>query len=185
MNNKGIIIGVIIALIAVVIIVACVLNGKPAENVTNTAETSQNENIENVVENVSKNEETGTAGSNIPLKDNLSEAEYQIKVAMQKVFEETYGDEVVDARIYVTKVYTAEDELQNEALKEKKLGPNEVAFEVSYELKIADNVTDTDKFTAGNGVYDKESGWVKEKSSVGILRPDGDSYKVTDLGTGW
>ena len=32
-----------------------------------------------------KTEETGTAGSNIPLKDNAEEAEYQITVAMQKL----------------------------------------------------------------------------------------------------
>ena len=133
----------------------------------------------------SKKDQEGSAGSNMPLKDNLKEAEYQIKVAMQKWIDNAYGSEVVDARINVDKVYTKEDENKNPALKDEKLGANEVAFEVSYELKLADGVTDTIKYTIANGIYDENSGWVKDKSNVGILRPDGDSYKITDFGTGW
>ena len=107
---------------------------------------------------------------------------------MQYLLEETYGDEVVDARIYVQKVYTAEDEQEIEALKQMNLGPDEVAFEVKYELKIAEGVEDKMKFTAATGEYDEESGWVKEKYNLGVLRPNDSGeqkYKITDFGTGW
>ena len=55
---------------------------------------------------------------------------------MQKLLEEAYGDKVNDARIYVEKIYTAEDEQADEALKTYNLGPDEVAFEVKYELGV-------------------------------------------------
>lgn len=132
-----------------------------------------------------KTEETGTAGSNIPLKDNAEEAEYQITVAMQKLLEEAYGDKINDARIYVEKIYTAEDEQADEALKSYNLGPDEVAFEVRYELHPAEG-TDVNELLAATGEYDEESGWVIEKYNLGILRPTDDgSYTITDFGTGW
>lgn len=134
---------------------------------------------------VPKSEQTGTAGSNIPLKDNPEEAEYQIEVAMQKLLEEAYGDKVNDARIYVEKIYTVEDEQANEALKEYNLGPDEVAFEVRYELHPAEG-TDVNELMVANGEYDEESGWVTDKFNIGVLRPTEDgSYTITDFGTGW
>lgn len=138
-------------------------------------------------EAVSKSDEEGTAGSNIPLKDNLEEAEYQIQVAMQHQLEEMYGDKVFDARIYVDKVYTAEDEENEDAVKSMNLGPNEVAFVVRYELKPAPGV-DYNELLIPNGEYDEESEWVKNKTSVGVLRPNegGEpAYKITDFGTGF
>ena len=132
-----------------------------------------------------KSEQTGTAGSNIPLKDNQEEAKYQIEVAMQKLLEESYGDKITDARIYVEKIYTAEDEQADEALKEYNLGPDEVAFEVRYELHPAEGV-DVNEIMAATGEYDEESGWVTEKYNLGVLRPTEDgSYTITDFGTGW
>ncbi len=136
---------------------------------------------------VSGEDKGGYAGINIPLKDNYSEAEYQIKVAMQNLLKDSYGEEVFDARINVEKIYSAEEENEVEALKERNLGPNEVAFEVKYDIKPAQGV-DPNKFTAGTGVFDEESGWVKEKYNLGILRPTGEedpAYKITDFGTGW
>ena len=132
-----------------------------------------------------KSEQTGTAGSSIPLKDDQEEAKYQIEVAMQKLLEESYGDKVTDARIYVEKIYTAEDEQADEALKEYNLGPDEVAFEVRYELHPAEGV-DVNEFMAATGEYDEESGWVVDKYNLGVLRPTEDgSYTITDFGTGW
>lgn len=134
---------------------------------------------------VPKSEQTGTAGSNIPLKDNQEEAEYQITAAMQSLLEEAYGDKINDARIYVEKIYTTEDEQAVEVLKDYNLGPDEVAFEVRYELQPAEG-TDVNELLVANGEYDEESGWVIEKYSVGVLRPAGDgSYTITDFGTGW
>lgn len=134
-----------------------------------------------------KNDEKGTAGSNIPLKDNQEEAEYQIKVAVQELIKEAYGDNVVDARIYVDKVYSSEEEAKEPALKEMNLGPNEVAFEVSMELKPS-STADVNALTAGNGVYDEKTGWVTEVSRLGILvqdEKDNSKYTITNYGTGW
>lgn len=134
---------------------------------------------------VPKSEQTGTAGSNIPLKDNAEEAEYQIEVAMQKLLEEAYGDKITDARIYVEKIYSVEDEQAEETLKSYNLGPDEVAFEVRYELHPAEG-TDVNELTAATGEFDEESGWVTDKFNLGILRPTDDgSYTITDFGTGW
>ena len=129
----------------------------------------------------------GTAGSNIPLKDNAEEAEYQIKVAMQYLLEKAWGDKVNDARIYVEKVYTAEDEQADALLKSLNLGLDEVAFAVRYELHPAESI-DIHEFLAGNGEYDEESGWVKDKTAVGILRPNANgepAYVITEFGTGF
>ena len=134
---------------------------------------------------VPKSEQTGSAGSNIPLKDNAEEAENQITAAMQNLLDEAYGDKIADSRIYVEKIYTVEDEQANDILKSYELGPDEVAFEVRYELQPAEGA-DVNEFLAGNGEFDEESGWVIEKYSVGVLRPTEDgSYTITDFGTGW
>lgn len=166
-------------------LVAC--GNKEVQNNSETSVEVKTNNTESEVVNVPKSEQEGTAGSNIPLKDNLPEAEYQIKVAFQDWLAKSYGDSVVDARIYVEKIYTAEEEQEDEALKEKNLGPNEIAFEVKYELKPAEG-TDINVLTAATGEYDEETGWVKEKYNLGILRPTINEealYRVTDVGTGW
>ncbi|MBQ9603826.1 MAG: copper amine oxidase N-terminal domain-containing protein, partial [Firmicutes bacterium] len=125
--------------------------------------------------------------SDIPLKDNKEEAEYQIKVAMQKLFEEVYGDKVVDARISVDKIYDTKAEQEFETLKEMELGEDEVAFEVTYSLKPAEDATEEDLMllTIPNGEYDEKTGWVTDCSRLGVLTPDGDGYTVTHYGTGW
>ena len=132
--------------------------------------------------------EEGTAGSNIPIKDNADEAKYQIEVAMQYLLEETYGDKVNDGRIYVEKIYTAEDEAEVPVLKDMNLSPDEVAFEVRYELHPAEGV-DVNELLVANGEFDKESGWVIDKYGVGILRPNPNgnepAYVITDFGTGF
>ena len=134
---------------------------------------------------VPKSEQEGSAGSNIPLKDNAEEAEKQIIAAMQDLIKETYGDKVTDSKITVEKIYTAEEEQENEALKSYNLTPDEVAFEVKYELKPAEG-TDVNELMAATGEYDEASGWVKEKFNLGVLRPTDDgSYEITDFGTGW
>ena len=167
----------VLAVVMVIGLVAC--GNSKVEEKPNTEVES------NVSVDVPKNEQIGTAGSNIPLKDNLEEAKYQIEVAMQNLLEESYGAEVYDARIYVEKVYTAEEEQSDELLKSYNLGADEVAFEVKYELKPAEGVEPM-KFTAGTGEYDEETGWVTEKYNVGILRPNpaGEpKYIITDFGT--
>ena len=85
------------------------------------------------------------------------------------------------------KVYTVEEEQADALLKSLNLGLDEVAFEVRYELHPAEGV-DVNEFLAGTGEYDEESGWVKDKTSVGILRPNAagePAYVITDFGTGF
>lgn len=113
------------------------------------------------------------------------ETEYQIQVAMQYLLEEAYGDKVNDARVYVEKIYTAEEEQADELLSSLELGPDEYAFEVKYELHPAEGA-DPIELTAATGDYDEESGWVVEKYNVGVLRPNLDGepdYIITDFGT--
>lgn len=132
--------------------------------------------------------DTGSAGvDTTSLKDDPEEAKYQIEVAMQYQLEQAYGDKINDARIYVEKVYTTEQEQADELLKSYNLGPDEVAFEVKYELHPADGV-DVNSLTAATGQYDEKTGWVIDKYNVGILRPNPDgepAYIVTDFGTGF
>lgn len=105
---------------------------------------------------------------------------------MQNQLKEAYGDKVNDARITVKKIYTADEEKADEMLKTYNLGPNEVAFEVNYELHPAEGV-DARELTAATGDYDEETGWVVEKYNVGILRPNPNgsdpAYVITDFGT--
>ncbi|MBQ9313744.1 MAG: hypothetical protein IJ220_01895 [Clostridia bacterium] len=125
--------------------------------------------------------------NSISLKDNNEEAKYQIELAMKNQIKEMFGNDVVDSKVFIQKIYTPADEQEVEPLKEMNLGKNEVAFEVKYELKPAEGV-DVMSLTAATGEYDEESGWVKEKYNLGILRPNdsGDAkYKITDFGTGW
>lgn len=127
----------------------------------------------------------GTAGSNIPLKDNAEEAEAQITLAMKNMLIENYEDTIDDFRINVEKIYTTEDEQETEVLKDYNLGPDEVAFEVRYDIHPSEGV-DLNNMLAANGEYDEESGWVINKYGLGILRPTEDgSYEITDFGTGW
>lgn len=123
----------------------------------------------------------------VALKDNAAEAEYQIKVAFQDWLAQAYGDDVVDARIYVEKIYNTEEEQSMDVLKEMNLGPDEVAFEVRFELLPAEGA-DILALTVPNGEQDPESGWIKEKFVLGVLRPSTDvenGYVVTNIGTGW
>ena len=190
---KKVILGAL-ALLAVVSLTACGNKNEVEPSSGNiidettpvVTEIEENEEIEETVD-VPKSEQTGTAGSNIPLKDNYAEAEYQIQVALQYKFAEIYGDSVFDARIYVEKIYSVEDEEAVDALKEMNLGMDEVAFEVRYELKPSEGA-DVNLLTVPDGEYDKESGWVKDIKRVGVLRPvdSGDQkYEITDFGTSW
>lgn len=136
-------------------------------------------------EDVPKSEQEGSAGSNIPLKDNQEEAETQITAALQKQFEEAYGDKIDDTKITVQKIYTTEDEQANDVLKQENLGPDEVAFEVKYDLHPAKGA-DYNELLPANGEYDEKTGWVVDKSGVGILvKAEDGSYSIKNFGTGW
>ena len=123
------------------------------------------------------------AGKNMSEED----AKYQIEVAMQYLLEETYGEKVDDARIYVEKIYSADDEAEMELLSDYELGADDYAFEVKYELHPAEGV-DPIELTAATGQLDEESGWIIDKYNVGILRPNeaGEpAYVIDSFGTGF
>ncbi len=156
-------------------------SSEPAE----TAEGSEEEFVD-----VPKDEQYGTAGSRMPLKDNLTEAEKQIKNVLLSMFEEIYGDEITDARIEVEKMYDFTEEQEIEPLREMELGMNDLAFEVRYDLKPAEGA-DINLLSIPNGEYDETSGWVVNNTRIGVLRYDPDAgkgnpkYVITDFGTGW
>ena len=136
---------------------------------------------------IPKSEQIGTAGSNIPLKDNLEEAKAQVLAAVEKYLRDAWAEKIDDLEVTVEKVYSDEEEKADELLKSLELGPNEVAFSVAYKLHPAKGVEDLMQFTAGSGEIDEATGWIINKSNVGILRPDpdGEGYIVTDFGTGF
>ncbi len=136
---------------------------------------------------IPKNEQIGTAGSNIPLKDNLPEAEAQVLATVEKYLRDAWAEKIDDLEVTVEKIYSAEEEEADELLKSLNLGPNEVAFSVIYKLHPAEGVEDLMQFTAATGEIDEASGWIVDKSNIGILRPnpDGKGYIVTDFGTGF
>ena len=110
-----------------------------------------------------------------------------VEAAMETQIDKMFGDKVTEYRIFVEKVYTPEEEQEDELIKSYELGDDEYAFEVKYELKPAEG-EDTMQFTAGTGTVDETTGWIVEKYNVGILRPatEGDApYTITDFGTGF
>lgn len=116
---------------------------------------------------------------------NYYEIEYQIKVALQQLFEDIYGNKVYDARMYIEKIYTKEEEKQNELLKDLNLKEKEYAFELRYELKPASGVNPNELITS-NGVYNEESGWITDIERVGVLRFNQNNipnYQITNFGT--
>lgn len=77
-------------------------------------------------------------------------------------------------------------EEKQEPLKSLKLGEKDVAFDVTYQLQPSEG-TDPKELTIPDGEYDKELGWVKNISRLGVLKyneEDG-SYSIENFGTGW
>ena len=119
------------------------------------------------------------------IKENSSAAKYQIEKALQEYFKGSYEGNITSARFNVTKIYTAQEE-KEEPIQSLKLGKNEVAFEVTYQLQPAEGI-DPNVLTIPNGEYDEKLGWVKNISRLGVLRYDdkNESYSIDNFGTGW
>ena len=71
-------------------------------------------------------------------------------------------------------------------MKSLKIGKNEFAFDVTYQLQPKDGI-DMKELTVLDGEYDEDLGWVKDISRVGVLRYNEkkDSYSIDNFGTGW
>ena len=123
-------------------------------------------------------------------RENIKEvpeaAKYKIERTLQEYFTEVYGDKILNSRFDVTKIYTDKEVEKNKAIKSLKLGKNEIAFEVTFELQPA-NEKDMNSLLLPDGEYDKTLGWVRDKSRVGILRYNNTngSYSIDNFGTGW
>ncbi len=116
---------------------------------------------------------------------NESAAKLQIEKALQNYLNEGLGTKIENSRFNITKIFTPTEAKKKSLLKDYKLGKNDVAFEVTYQLKPAEG-TDYVELTAANGEYSEELGWIINKSGVGILRDNGDgTYKIENFGTGW
>ena len=97
---------------------------------------------------------------------------------------EAYGDKMASAKIYVDKMYKAEDTKNDPTLKDLKLGEKDIAFESTINFEPAEGA-DPIEFTVPNGEYNEETGWVQDASRLGVLRATDDGYEITNLGTGW
>lgn len=120
------------------------------------------------------------------LKNNREEAESEIKIAVENLFKEVYGDKITDSRIYVDMVYSTKDEQENETVKAMNLGSDQVLFHITYDLKPA-NKKDIINLTIPDGEYDEESGWIVNISRFGTLTPNDNNdskYKIINFGTG-
>ena len=119
------------------------------------------------------------------LKEVPSAVKYKIERTLQEYFKETYKDIISNSRFNVTKIYTNE-EAKDELIKSLKLGKNDFAFEVTYQLQPAEGI-DPNELTIPDGEYDENLGWVKNISRVGVLRYNekNNSYSIDNFGTGW
>jgi len=120
------------------------------------------------------------------LRDDPAEAGVVVLQALQKEFEHIYGDDVNDARFDLT-IYDSEAIAEGDVPLDELLMLNDedIPFEVSFELHPAEDA-DINMLTVPDGVYDEESGWIKEMHRLGVARPGADGeYMITNFGTGW
>ena len=110
--------------------------------------------------------------------------ERMITFLLEKHYKNIYGldvEEVVPTHI---KIYTPEEIEEDEALKSHNLNEGDIAFDVTYDLKIRDGFEDMIRFTIPTGEID--GSWVREKSNLGIARNNGEAgYSLDAFGTGW
>ena len=106
-----------------------------------------------------------------------------VKTVLENQFKENYGDELEEVKIVYLKVYTTEEIESMQELKDLNLKTGDLAFEVSYELKIKEGTKDMMKYTAASGEIDGQ--WIKEKANVGVARYNEETkeYTLSDFGT--
>ncbi|MBP5654309.1 MAG: hypothetical protein J6X33_02225 [Clostridiales bacterium] len=149
-----------------------------------TTEASTEETTEATTESVD-DDPMADGKHHLPLKDREDDARYAVEVAMQLYLQETYGDKVADARIYVEKIYSYEDE-QKAHLEDMDI--DKTAFQVTYDLLPAGGTEENiAALLVGNGEYNEKTGWVEGKVGFGILEPnpkgDEPEYIITEMST--
>ena len=105
---------------------------------------------------------------------------------MGYLLEETYGTSIHDARMYVEKIYTYDDEQASPLLSTMNLGMDDIAFDIRCEL-LPEEGMNIDEFLSDGAEYDEESGWITNWLKSGILRPNPEgndpTYVITDFGS--
>ena len=105
------------------------------------------------------------------------------KENVTEYLKKVYGKDVEEVEIVNLKVYSEEERAEMEVLSDYK--PEDIVFSVDYKLKPKDGV-DPIIFTAATGEVDEATGWIINKSNVGVLVKDADGkYTVEDFGTGF
>lgn len=137
-----------------------------------------------------KTNETGTTTSqkddiNVESLSNEEKIEHYIHDILKETYG-PYGEKLEAAKIYVDKMYTADEAAKDETLKTLNLGEKDIAFEASINLQPVEGA-DIFQFTIPDGVYDENTGWVTEIHRLGVLRYNSadKSYSITNYGTGW
>ena len=119
---------------------------------------------------------------NIPLKENLNEADNRVKESVEMFENKLYDGYIENCYVYVLKLYKASDEQEVPALLEKNLGENDIAFEVSISIQPKGDV-DYNQFMEEGSYYVAEDNLVSGISRVGILRYDEkNGISITDFG---
>ena len=120
------------------------------------------------------------------LNSNKEAAKYKIETTLQKYLKKAYDNKIDNVRFNVKKIYTAKEANKEEVLKELKLTNNDLAFEVEYEVLPKEGV-DTKEFTAPDGEYNEELGWVTGINRLGVLKYNSKNktYSIENFGTGW
>ena len=104
--------------------------------------------------------------------------------ALDQYLKAAFPDMVEEVAPTEIKVYTADEIAANEALASYEIGENDVVFEATYDMKIAEGVEDLNQFTAATGEIDGQ--WIRNKSNLGIVKDNGDgTYTIDAFGTGW
>jgi hypothetical protein len=123
------------------------------------------------------------------LRDNPEQAGAEIVMALSTYLMDVYGDDVDSIAITVDKVYDSVETAEYEFLQGLDMTDDDVAFEVSYELKPVDGLSEEDLMILSlpDGVYDEESGMVTELHRIGVLKYQDGEYVIDSkhFGTGW
>ena len=118
------------------------------------------------------------------LKKNPSAAKYRIEKALQEKLNKAFEGKITNSRFNITKIYSDKEINKNKAIKSLKLGENDIAFEVTFQLEPAEGV-DPNELMIVDGKYDEELEWVVDLNRIGILRYKDEKYTIDNFGTGW
>ena len=172
-----------IAIIVVFSMVACG-EKKQEEPETNVTESSTTE-IENT------NEESVEEPAEEPAEEAVEEQigvgntdAGMVYLALERYIKEGFGNSVEEVLPTRIRIFTKEEISQDEAIQSHNVGETDIVFDVTYDLRIAEGVTDMNQFTAGTGEIDGQ--YIRNKSNVGIARDQGENgYTIDAFGTGF